>query len=126
MTRVLITGAGGFVGQQLCSTLEDAGFAIVPVYRTCRPGLINGFHDVIVGKSIDATTDWTGELADVDVVVHLAAKVHVMHGDESDGLANFRGVNVEGTRNLAKQASRFGVMRFVYLSSIKVNGERTN
>ena len=126
MTRVLITGAGGFVGQKLCSALEDAGFAIVPVYRTCRPGLINGFHDVIVGKSIDATTDWTGELADVDVVVHLAAKVHVMNGDESDDLASFRGVNVEGTRNLAKQAAQFGVKRFVYLSSIKVNGERTN
>lgn len=125
MTRVLITGAGGFIGQKLCPVLEDAGFAIVPVYRSIQPGPAKRNRDAIVGKSLDATTDWSPELADIDVVVHLAAKVHVMNGDGPGDLANFRAVNVEGTRNLARQAARLGVKRFVYLSSIKVNGERT-
>lgn len=125
MTRVLITGAGGFVGRALCPVLEDAGLEIVPVLRTRQPGMAAEIRTVVVCKSVDATTDWTGDLGSIDVVVHLAAKVHVVNDDRSDDLASFRSVNVEGTCNLARQAAQLGVKRFVYLSSIKVNGERT-
>ena len=125
MTRILITGAGGFVGQALFPVLEEAGLEVVSVFRSAQPSLSNGTRKALFGISIDATTDWTGKLTDVDVVVHLAAKVHVMNAEETDDLAAYRAVNVDGSRNLAEQAARSGVKRFIYLSSIKVNGERT-
>ena len=117
MSRVLITGAGGFIGRKLCSVFENDGSEVVPVFRASQSG---------PGKTIDATTDWTDVLGGIDVVVHLAAKVHVMDDGEPGDLASFREINVNGTRNLATQAAGSGVKRFVYLSSIKVNGERTD
>jgi len=125
MARVLITGAGGFVGKVLRPVLEEAGFKIIPVFRTPQPSLEKGNPNAAVGRFIDGKTVWGDELNDVDVVIHLAAKVHVIDSSKSGSLANFREVNVEGTRNLAIKAARSGVKRFVYLSSIKVNGERT-
>jgi len=74
---------------------------------------------------IDAETDWRGSMSDGDVVIHLAARVHIMNDDSTDPLSEFRKVNTEGTLNLARQASESGVKRFIYLSSIKVNGEST-
>ena len=125
-TKVMVTGASGFVGQELGSVLEDGGFEVVRAYRTHQPGLENGICNAVVGKFINATTDWTDELAEFDVVIHLAAKVHVMDDGETGDLASLGEINVEGTRNLAKQAAQIGVKRLVYLSSIKVNGERTS
>jgi nucleoside-diphosphate-sugar epimerase len=84
----------------------------------------DGVDRTIVG-SIDGATKWTAALCAVDVVVHLAARVHVMKDMSSDPLAAFRKVNVEGTLNLARQSAAAGVTRFVFLSSIKVNGECT-
>ena len=75
---------------------------------------------------IDGKTDWSQALAGVDNVVHLAARVHVMRDDSDDPLRDFREVNTEGTANLAEQAASAGVRRFVYMSSIKVNGESTD
>jgi nucleoside-diphosphate-sugar epimerase len=75
---------------------------------------------------INGSTDWSIALADVDVVIHLAARVHVMRDVSRDPLAEFRRVNVAGTENLARQAARAGVKRLVYVSSIKVNGEATD
>ena len=124
--KVMLTGAGGFVGQYLCSTLEEAGFELVRVFRASEQVLKKVFQNTIVGKNIDATTDWTNDLIDVEAVVHLAARVHVMTGDEAGDLASFREINVEGTKNLAEQAAHSGVNRFIYLSSIKVNGEQTD
>lgn len=77
-------------------------------------------------EGIDGTTDWTCPLAHAQVVVHLAARVHVMSEASVDPLHEYRLVNVEGTLNLARQASRAGVKRFIFISSIKVNGERTS
>ncbi len=108
--KAMVTGASGFVGQNLCAILEGGELDVVPAIR----------------KPIDATTEWADQLSDVDVVIHLAARVHVMNSGEAGDLASFREINVEGTRNLAKQAAQSGVKRFVYLSSIKVNGERTH
>jgi nucleoside-diphosphate-sugar epimerase len=75
--------------------------------------------------SLSSETDWTVALANVDQVVHLAARVHVMNDKSTDPFAEFRQVNVDGTAKLARQAAAAGVRRFVYLSSIKVNGEFT-
>jgi len=76
----------------------------------------------VVGE-IDGTTDWREALHGVHAVVHLAARVHVMRDVAADPLAQYRAVNVDGTLNLARQAAAAGVRRFVFISSIKVNGE---
>lgn len=124
--KVLVTGASGFVGKSLCSVLEETGLEVVPVYRSHRSDRIQSNLNAIFNKSIDQTTDWTSDLSDIDVVVHLAARVHTAEGNCLDDLSRFRKINVEGTSNLAKQAAQSGVKRFVFLSSIKVNGERTD
>lgn len=119
MTSILVTGANGFVGSALCATLEAAGLRVRRAVRTSnRPG------DIAVG-SIGAETDWGTALADSGVVIHLAARVHVMQDDSPDALAAYREVNATGTRRLAEQAALNGVRRFIYLSSIKVNGDAT-
>lgn len=118
--KVLISGANGFVGQALCDHLVATGHDVIPAVR-CASGLQ---HEVIVGN-IDATTDWHTGLTGSEVVVHLAARVHIMSDMTSDPLSEFRMVNVEGTLKLALQAANSGVKRFIYLSSIKVNGEET-
>ena len=123
--KVMVTGASGFVGQKLCLVLEEAGFEIVPVFRARQMDGEKSIRNVVFSKIIDATTDWTNEFTDVEVVIHLAARAHVMHRGEADDLVRFRAINVEGTKNLAKQAAQSGVKRFIFLSSIKVNGERT-
>ncbi len=124
--KVIVTGASGFVGQKLCSVLEEDGCEIVPVFRARCPEREKRFRNAVFDKNIGATTNWTNELIDVEVVIHLAARVHIMHGGEAGDLASFRELNVEATKNLAIQASQAGVNRFIYLSSIKVNGEETN
>lgn len=115
---MLVTGATGFVGQALCAELSRRALEYRPVSRAPRLGFI------AIG-AIDGATDWSGALAGVDVVMHLAARVHVMNESAADPLAAFRAVNVDATANLARQAARAGVRRFIFLSSIKVNGEET-
>ena len=105
---ILITGATGFVGSALCNALENADYKIQRSNQRL------------------SEADWSQSLADVSTVVHLAARVHVMHDSAADPLAEFRAVNVHGTLNLARQAAAAGVRRFVFLSSIKVNGEHTD
>lgn len=81
--------------------------------------------DVVHVGSVDDQTDWKMALSGIDTVVHCAARVHVMHDTEANPLSVFRTVNVQGTLNLARQAAAAGVKRFVFISSIKVNGEST-
>jgi nucleoside-diphosphate-sugar epimerase len=118
--RVLVTGANGFIGQSLCDHLAAVGHNVVRAVR-CASGLQ---HEIIIG-AIDGTSNWQAVLADCETVVHLAARVHVMRDAAANPLDAFRRVNVAGTLNLARQARDAGVRRFVYLSSIKVNGEHT-
>jgi len=119
--RVLVTGANGFVGNALVAALQRNDHS---VRRALRNGREEESDAVAVGD-INGHTDWTVALHDIDVVIHLAARVHVMHESAADPLAAFREVNVAGTENLARQAAAGGVKRLVYVSSIKVNGEST-
>lgn len=121
MSRILVTGAGGFVGSRLCAVLTARGIAFVPTYRQARAESPDG---VAVG-AIDAFTNWMGALQDVDAVVHLAARVHVMDDQSADPLLAFREANVAVTMNLARQAVSAGVRRFIFVSSVKVNGEES-
>ena len=121
---VLITGASGFVGRHLTIALRAAGRDVRAAFRSVQPAT-PGVDSVQVG-SLGPDTDWTGALRGIDTVVHLAARVHVMQDKVLDPLAEFRRVNVEGTLALARQAAAAGVRRFVFVSSIKVNGETTS
>ncbi|MBI5429896.1 MAG: SDR family oxidoreductase [Nitrosomonadales bacterium] len=120
----LVTGASGFVGRCLCAEMLRRGWQVRAAVRSSAPGP-DGAQAVTVGD-IDGDTDWTDALRGVEVVFHLAARVHVMKDTSADPLAEFLRVNLEGTANLARQAARAGVQRLVYASSIKVNGEKTS
>lgn len=117
--KTLVTGANGFVGSRLC---EELARRSIPFVGTTRSR-----HDrrISVGE-LDAHTDWSRALDGVTTVVHLAARVHVMQETEPDPAAAFRRANVDGTINLARQAIAAGAKRFVFVSSIKVNGEATD
>jgi nucleoside-diphosphate-sugar epimerase len=121
--KFLITGANGFVGSALCKELSQKGYAVRAAVRS-ENVRSNDIERTVVG-TIDGETDWGKALIGVRVVVHLAARVHVMSDESSDPLAEFRKINVAGTEHLARSAAASGVQRFVYVSSIKVNGEAT-
>ena len=121
---VLVTGALGFVGTQLCNNLALHDVESILVKRTSSMEGLDGNSFYV--KGIDGSTCWQGVFDDVECVIHCAARVHVMNDRASDPLQAFREVNVHGTMNLAKAASDAGVKRFVFVSSIKVNGESSN
>ncbi|PZP58151.1 MAG: hypothetical protein DI604_33875 [Delftia acidovorans] len=123
MNTVLLTGSTGFIGSALLAELKK-----LPEFRVVcavRSAVSPASVDVVVVGNIDGATDYSAALNGVDVVVHAAARAHIMRDEVADPLAEYRKVNVEGTLNLAKQAVAAGVKRFVYISSIKVNGEST-
>ena len=123
---ILVTGATGFVGNALVNRLaaERSCKDVVAAVRRNNLSWPEGVRSVQVGDLLP-TTDWSAALQGVDAVVHCAARVHVMQDDATDPLSAYREVNVDGTLNLARQAAQAGVRRFVFVSSIKVNGEVT-
>ncbi|NLO78708.1 MAG: SDR family oxidoreductase [Xanthomonadaceae bacterium] len=124
-TKILVTGATGFIGRALLDRLRaDPVFDVSAVVRHWLPSLPSDIQVHEVGD-LNASTDLRGALAKVDVVIHAAARVHVMNDPSIDPLAEFRRVNVEGTLALARQAAAAGIRRFIFISSIKVNGEST-
>ncbi len=122
--RVLVTGANGFVGAALCAELHERSCPVRAAVRSAA-SRVAGAEVAVVG-AIDGRTEWNEALRGVDAVVHLAARVHVMHEAAADPLQEFRHVNVAGTERLARAAAACGVKRFVYVSSVKVNGEETS
>lgn len=121
--RVLVTGANGLVGTALCDLLERRGQPVRAAFRHTSCDAVR-VDPVVVGDLHEAT-DWSAALAGCDVVVHLAARVHVMNDDVPDPVAAFRRVNVDATLNLANQALLAGVRRLIYISTVKVHGEHT-
>lgn len=119
MASILITGANGFVGTALCHMLRKNGTHVVATAR--HPVNKSQFQ---IGN-LNGSTDWSVALDGCDTVFHLAARVHVMADKDGDPLRAYREVNVDGTLNLARQAVKAGVRRFVFVSSVKVNGEST-
>ena len=122
--RILVTGATGFAGSRLISKLTQLD-SFSPTAAVRSSGSFSDAVSVASVGDLNAETEWSTALQGVDTAVHLAARVHVMNDDSADPLAEFRRTNVEGTRALAEQAARAGVKRFVFVSSIKVNGEST-
>lgn len=116
--KVLVSGANGFVGRALCGHLHMHGHAANPAVR--RASDLAG--EVVVGD-MNGKNDWTAVLIGCEAVVHLAARVHVMDDTAQAPLALYRATNTDATLNLARQAAEAGVKRFVFISTIKVNGE---
>lgn len=119
----MVTGAGGFVGSALVSALARGGAAVIAVDR--RPLVCPPQVRTSLIADCGPDTRWEEVIAGCDAVVHLAARVHVMRDAAADPLAEYRRVNSAGTLALARQAAAAGVRRLVFVSSVKVNGERT-
>lgn len=119
MLKILITGYSGFVGDNLVKNLKDD-------YELNLLGRKSYVASNCFSYNLESEIFNSEMFSGVDLLVHLAARVHIMNDSSSDPLAEFRAVNTEGTLNLARQAARAGVKRFIFLSSIKVNGESTS
>ena len=115
--NILVTGANGFVGRALCDYLKQSRKKIIQAVRHTTKA------DETEMEPIGPDSNHEIILKECDVLVHLAARVHVMRETASSSLDAFRKVNTFGTLNLARQAAQYGVRRFIFLSSVKVNGE---
>jgi len=121
--KILLTGATGFLGSALTNHLLQQDQSLVIAVRRITDSFPLSIQQVAGDLLPD--TDWTSALDDVDTIIHLAARVHVMRDTTTDPLTEFRRTNTVATLNLARQAAAAGVRRLIYLSSIKVNGETT-
>lgn len=124
--NILVTGANGFVGRALCPALRARGHLVRESVRVRNDALQGAATeaDVVEVGDVTGSTDWSAALRDVQVVVHLAGRAHMIQ-DRTKALGAYRIVNLEGTENLARQAVQSGVRRLVFVSSVKVNGEAT-
>ncbi|WP_201612062.1 hybrid nucleoside-diphosphate sugar epimerase/sugar transferase [Psychrobacter immobilis] len=123
--NILVTGANGFVGQSLVNNLlNNTKYKVVAGVRKIPAKKVNYEYRLI--NNLEDKPVLSNVFRDIDVVIHTAARVHVMDDKSADPLTEFRKVNVEGTLNLVRQAVEAGVKRFIFISSIKVNGEGTD
>jgi nucleoside-diphosphate-sugar epimerase len=120
MNNILVTGSNGFIGSALCAQLKADGNNPRCAVRSPSPDK----NSIAVGD-IGPDTRWDKALQEVDTVIHTAARAHILKDEASDPLAEYRKVNVEGTLNLARQAAEAGVKRFIFISSIGVNGNQS-
>ncbi|WP_438013054.1 sugar transferase [Psychrobacter raelei] len=119
--NILVTGANGFIGEALVSSLlQTSHKPIACVRRSVKPVLDCEYRFI---DKLDSTTDWHDALKDIDVVIHCAAKASITKQEVNNPASSLKEVNTLATLNLAQQAAEAGVKRFIFLSSIKVNGE---
>ena len=123
MKRVLVTGANGSIGRALCERMLGENFRVHGAVRPAKASLLPEGVEVAHIDSVDGDTDWKNTLEGVNTVVHLAARVHVMKDSASNPFTEYHKVNVMGSERLALTAAACGVKRFIFMSSIKVNGE---
>lgn len=125
MFKVMVTGGNGFIGSATIRGLLSRGiYSPVATVRKHSDNVISNC-EVIEIDDLQNNVNWKKNLENIDVIIHTAARVHVMNDQADDPLNEYRRVNVDGTLNLAQQAADIGVKRFIFLSSIKVNGEAT-
>lgn len=122
--NVLLTGASGFLGSRLAIALNYK--PDINLTAAVRSRIDNSAINIFEFQNLDANTDWSAALFNQLVVIHAAARAHIMKDQVPDSLEKYRRVNVDGTLNLARQAAAAGVKRFIFISSIKVNGEQTS
>lgn len=123
-TRVVVTGGRGFIGRSLVSALQKKKFDVLSVVRADSAKQEHQPFEACIGR-LDGSTNWRMVLEGADVVVHLAARAHIMQDEAPDPLVAYRSTNTEGALNLASQAAQMGVRRFVFVSTLKVNGEQS-
>lgn len=123
--KLLVTGATGFVGSHLLRALNTGEHAITCVTRQQPASIVQGNIAFVRYADLNHANGWQCALGQSDAVIHLAGRAHVMDEQAADPLAAFRAVNVEQTLALARQAMAHRVRRFIYISSVKVNGEHT-
>ena len=117
--KIAVTGSNGFVGSHLCEYLERKNYDVTRIQRK------SGSNCVYIPK-IDENTDWAKALKEVDTVIHCAAIAHSLNEKNFESLHFYRNFNVLATKKLAEDAFKYGVKRFIFISSIKVNGEKTD
>lgn len=123
--KIAVTGATGFVGSALLNTLAAiCSYELVGLSRSENNSFPSGVHHLLIGDLV-SQKDLVQKLQGVDVLIHTAARAHIMNDKAPDPLAEFRQVNMAATLNLAHQAAEAGVRRFIFISSVKVNGEQT-
>lgn len=120
---ILLSGVTGFVGSKLFEVLVKESFIVKTIVR-CRVDDVHPYSFSV--GDINSKTDFTPALLNTEVVIHLAARAHILAESSKDPLSEFRIVNTDATLNLARQAAKAGVRRFIFLSSIGVNGINSN
>jgi len=128
MTNILVTGANGFVGYPLIKKLVNNGYCVRASFCNNKPEFLGKNAAIADWWKFDLNTDdndYQNLLDDIDVVIHLAAKVHDMKKNQQE-LEIYRKINVLGTKRLADESVASGVKRFIYISTVKVHGEKTS
>ncbi|MCI2962140.1 SDR family oxidoreductase [Shewanella sp. N2AIL] len=120
--KLLLTGTTGFIGRHLLQVIDNIGTETVVLGRN-RP---ENYDGEFILYDLNDSADADLRLQGVDVVIHIAARAHIMNDAALDPLAEYRALNTEATLKLAKNAFESGVKRFIFVSSIKVNGDSTS